>query len=227
MYWPCGCPRLRHESIGHAAQLIVNEATRAFAEMPGSAAAKRQAFVGAGWARFPQHGDDLRPFGITITNALTQDGWLPGAQPEFVGDVRILTDDSPYLWTDVGGLPAGRHAKLNRAIRNQVERGLSARALADLLIRETRQMADLNERIGRGLMVSSIPRSVTETGELIALASLPTDTKLTFAHLRHDDSLAGTEGPHVVRPGGVVFSNFRHEQHGHSETVSVTIVSPG
>jgi hypothetical protein len=37
-----------HESVGHGIQLILDEATRAFAAMPGSSAAKRQAFVAAG-----------------------------------------------------------------------------------------------------------------------------------------------------------------------------------
>lgn len=212
-----------HESISDGVQLIVDESTRAFAGMPGSAAAKRQAFVGIGWARFPDRGDDLLPFGVTITNALTQDGWLSEAQPEFVGDVRILVGDAPFLWTDVGGLPPDRKAKLNRAIRKQVDRGLSAATLAELFIRETRAMADINPRIGRGLMVSSIPKSVTETHDLTALSSLPTDAELTFAHLRHDDSVETREGPHVVRPGGRIFSNFQHTQDGDSETISVTL----
>lgn len=199
-----------HESVGHGVQLIVDEATRAFAEMPGSLANKRQAFVGVGWARFQHLGEELLPFAMTITNAINGNGeWLPGAMPEFIGDVRVLDGGWPYIWTDVGGLPQDRRLKLNRAIRNQVERDLSSAAMAELLIRETRVMAERNKRIGRGLMVNAIPWAVTQTHDLLALASMPTDSELTFAHLRHDASIEVTEGPHFVRPGGTVFSNFK------------------
>jgi len=213
-----------HESVGHGVQLIVDEATRAFAKLRAPRATKRQAFVGAGWARFEHLSDELMPFAVVITNALAENGWLPEAEPEFVGDVRVLHKGGGYIWTDVGGLPAKRKANLGRMIRRLADRQLTAAAMADLFIRETRAMADIDSRIGRGLMVSSIPKAVTQTHDLLALSSLPTDSELTFAHLRHDDSVVIREGPHVVRPGGRVFSDFQHsvDDEG-TETISVTL----
>ncbi len=213
-----------HESVGHGVHLIVDEATRAFTELQAPRAAKRQAFVGVGWARFEHLSDELLPFAIVITNALAEGRWLPEAEPEFVGDVRVLKKGDGYVWTDVAGLPVRQKANLDRMVRRLADRQLSAAAMADLFIRETRAMADIDSRIGRGLMVSSIPRAVTETHDLLALSSLPTDSELTFAHLRHDDSVDVREGPHVVRPGGRVFSNFQHmvDDEG-TETISVTL----
>lgn len=216
-----------HESVGHGIQLIVDEATRAFAATPGSSAAKRQAFVAAGWARFPHLGDDLHPFGLTISNAMDENGvWLRGALPQFSGRGKILHGPNwGYSWTHAGGLPAGRWIKLNRALRRMWEHGVSSAAIAEVFIAETRLMAERKgSRIGRGLMVNSIPKAATETHDLLALSGMPTGSELTFAHLRHDDSVETTTGPHVVRPGGRVFSNFTHTRHDDgSETVGVTI----
>lgn len=215
-----------HESVGHGVQLVVDESTRAFAEMRASRAAKRQAFVGVGWALFEHLSDDLLPFGVIITNALTEHGWLPEAEPTFVGDVKVLNQGGGYIWTDAGGLPDRRKTNLNRMVRRLADRRLTAAAMADLFIRETRAMAKADRRIGRGLMVSSIPRSVTATHDLLALSSLPTDSELTFAHMRHDDSVDVREGPHVVRPGGRVFSNFQHRIDADgTEMVAVTLGS--
>lgn len=216
-----------HESVGHGVQLVVDEATRAFASMRSPRASKRQAFVGVGWARFDEASDGLLPFGVIISNAFSDRGWLSEAQSEFVGDVKFLQRGGGCVWTDVGGLPGRRKADLNRMVRRIVDRRLSAAAMADLFIRETRTMADLDRRIGRGLMVSSIPRAVSTTQDLLALASLPRDSELTFAHMRHDDSIDILKGPHVVRPGGRVFSNFqRRIDADGTETVSVTLGSP-
>lgn len=213
-----------HESVGHGVQLVVDEATRAFAGMRMPRASKRQAFVGVGWARFEETGDRLLPFGVIISNAFADAGWLPEAQPEFVGDVRFLPSPGGSVWTDVGGLPVRRKAGLNRMVRCVVDRRLTAAAMADLFIRKIRTMADLDRRIGRGLMVSSIPRAVTETHDLLALSSLPTKSELTFAHMRHDDRVDVLEGPHVVRPGERVFSNFKHRiDVDGAETVEVTL----
>jgi hypothetical protein len=213
-----------HESVGHAVQLVVDEATRAFSDIRVPRASKRQAFVGVGWARFDEASDRLLPFGVIISNAFADTGWLPEARPEFVGDVRFLPSPGGSVWTDVGGLPVKRKTDLNRMVRRVVDRGLTAAAMADLFIRETRTMADFDPRIGRGLMISSIPRAVTETHDLLALSSLPKESELTFAHMRHDDSIDVLEGPHIVRPGGRVFSNFKHRIDADgSETVEVTL----
>lgn len=206
-----------HQSIGHGVQLIIDEATRAFAEMPGSPAAKRQAFVAAGWARFPHLGEELRPFGLTISNAINPQGnWLPAALPEFSGRGKILKGPRwGYAWTHAGGLPNGRAIVLNRMIARFVDRGLSPASMAELLIREIRAVAaDPASRVGRGLMVNSIPRAVTVTDDLLALSGMPTSSQLCFAHLHHDDVVGAVQGPHFVRPSGRVYSNFKawHEE---------------
>jgi hypothetical protein len=213
-----------YESVGHGVQLVVDEATRAFADMRVPRASKRQAFVGVGWARFDEAIDRLSPFGVVISNAYSDAGWLSEARPEFVGDVRFLPSPGGSVWTDLGGLPVRRKADLHRMVRRVVDRRLTAAGIADLFIRETRAMADLDQRIGRGLMISSIPRAATETQDLLALSSLPTESELTFAHMRHDDSIDVLEGPHVVRPGWRVFSNFSHRIDADgAETVEVTV----
>jgi hypothetical protein len=216
-----------HKSIRHGIQLVVDEATRAFAAMPGSLAAKRQAFVAAGWAQFDHLGSDLHPFGLTISNAIDQNGqWLAGAQPAFTGNGKILHGPRwGFSWTHAGELPRDRGIYVQRALRRMVERGVSLAAIANLFIKETRFMAKQpRSRVGRGLMVNSIPSAATKTNDLLALSSLPTETEMTFAHLRHDDSIQTTEGPHVVRPGGRVFSNFRQtlDDDG-TETISVDL----
>jgi hypothetical protein len=212
-----------HESIGHAVQLIIDEATRAFGQMPGSPAAKRQAFIGAGWARFPHLGHDLRPFGVTISNAMDSDGrWLSGALPTFSGRGTCLRGPSwGYAWTHAGRLPRDRAVLLNRMIQGVVGRGLSPATMAQLFIREIRHMADWDRSIGRGLMVNSIPSAVIGRQDLFAISSMPTTSELCFAHLRHDDTVSAALGPHFVRPGGRVFSNFRSWRDGDSEFVQV------
>lgn len=71
-----------HQSIGGAVQVIVDEATRAFRGIAGPQCRKHQAFVGAGWARFPHLGRALRPFGVTISNAFDEEGhWLWRQRP--------------------------------------------------------------------------------------------------------------------------------------------------
>ena len=209
-------------SIGDGVRLIVDEATRAFAEMPGSLAAKRQAFVGAGWTRFSP-ASELEPFCIIISNALARNGsWLPRALPEFSGEGKRL--HSGCIWTDLSRLPARRKTQLNRVLRNLRNRGLGAGAVARCFVNEVRAIADVDTSVGRGLMVNSIPRAATQTSDFLGLSGMPTSTDLTFGHLRHDDSLEVTEGPHVVRPGGHVFSSFKHVRHPDgSETVGVSL----
>lgn len=160
-----------HESVGHGIQLIVDEATRAFAEMPLPLSVKRQAFVAAGWARFNPEDDDLRPFGVIISNAVDQNGtWLAEALPSFTGFGQILQGPRGCSWTHAGGLPRARALSVYRSLRRMVEHDVSAAAIADLFVKETRFMAQQpNSRIGRGLMVSSIPRAATKTGNLFRL----------------------------------------------------------
>lgn len=217
-----------HQSMRHAVQLVVDEATRAFAQMPASPAAKRQAFVAVGWAHFPDVREDLSPFGLTISNALTQEGrWLPGAMSEFSGQGKVLKGpDSGFLWTHAGGLSDRRGAALNRAIGRVASRGLGPAAVSELLVREIREVADEpGSRVGRGLMVNCIPRAATGSDDLFALSSMPTNSELCFAHLRHDGSLEPTEGPHFVRPGGRLYSNFKAWREGDAELVQVDFKS--
>ena len=82
-------------------------------------------------------------------------------------------------------------------------------------------MAETDRSIGRGLMVNSIPRAVVGAHDLFAISSMPTATELCFAHLRHDDNVGVALGPHFVRPGGRVFSNFSSWREGNADIVQV------
>jgi|SRR5215211_4399456 len=102
-----------------------------------------------------------------------------------------------------------------------VKHGVGPAAMADIFINEVRRTAAVNKRVGRGVMVSSIPRAVLETDDLTAISSHPTRSELCFAHLRHDDVVGVAEGPHFVRPGERVFSNFKTWREGDAEYVQV------
>lgn len=171
--------------------------------------AKRHAFVAAGWAPAK---DGPRPFFLSISNALSRYGrWLERSKPEFVTRVDWLSRGAVFRF-DETGQPAP-HAVKQRVLKElSSPESRSASHVASILARAVRETAEVNETVGKGLLVTVLPRdTVSKTGglflgvdELIDLSgqiTFPTIDWPTSFYLPADVETGVVYAPHYVDEG--------------------------
>jgi hypothetical protein len=84
-----------------------------------------------------------------------------------------------------------------------------SRTSVDALVELVRDVADAgNQAVGRGVLLSAIPRRAIEAPTGITLASMPITEMATFKYFP-EGSLEGIDkGPEVANPGGFRTSDF-------------------
>jgi hypothetical protein len=187
-------------------QKLVNDATQALPETRVAPRYRRHAYVAAGWARL---GGDFRPYLAHVSNFLDREGNpLSTLRERFEGFASFLRDEERFRL-----LIAGQHLRhderveLERNIRRGVKRGLQPHEISRLLVVQARQTAATNRSVGRGLLVTAIPRkAVTAEQESplpgqIILASPPGGLTSTFLYLSPSDDEGVQYGPIYVCEG--------------------------
>jgi hypothetical protein len=187
-------------------QKIVNDATNAFRSP--SLRGRRHAFVGAGWADFG--GGVFQPYLACVSNFFERgQGWLPNARDHFTGWVHSLGQDQWFFFVAGQSIAEDERRRLERAIRHGVERSVATHELTRLLVVQAREVAQRNSSVGRGLLVTAIPRASVEndTGERFIAAGPPEENLGTFLYYPPgaDD---GTQYGPIYVCGGTTMMNF-------------------
>jgi hypothetical protein len=151
-----------HGNPNKAVEALKQAATDDFRKIALPAARKRHAFVGCGWTRVG--GRDpraLEPTIMLVSNALEDGRWRVEAHDEFTFGRARLRPGVPFTFYATGQrLPAGIARGLIRQIEAAQGHGSGPGVIARLLGRAVRDVAASNSAVGRGLLVSILPKKV-------------------------------------------------------------------
>jgi hypothetical protein len=197
-------------SMFEVLRMLANDASAAFGRIRvPDTRWKRHTFVGAGWAtRAP--GAPLSPCIWSVSNCVGLD-FMPLAEP--TPEFRILTYECsgvPFVLNSVGqSIPTSIKRELKKNIERCLSRQTSALPLAELMVRAVRNVALTNSAVGRGLLISAIPRAALEadTPGILFLASEPMPDERTFLYISEGNETATQLAPIYVCHG-MTMSNF-------------------
>jgi hypothetical protein len=144
-----------------------NAGNRDFAGLPVRPSIKRLAVVGSGWAVFSSGDGEPEPFLVCVSNFDGGDKWLDEAQGKFkirwFFPQRLKRFDPEHgghefgIWTAGQNVPHKRQRRLIRQLENNFQRTDSLTPVARAITEEFRSLARVNSRIGKGMVVISIP----------------------------------------------------------------------
>lgn len=172
-----------------------------------SAELRRHAFVAIGWAQFPD-GDGFEPYIQSIHN------FGPGGQTldHFVGGGYRLEGRLDQSRTVCHGqeLSDSERRQMNRQLETlPIDPEFAARA-SSVLADTVRAVAARNDRVGRGLLITVMPRGSILSGDTggLQVAGGPLPDQQTFLYVPRDQDETVIYGPTVVC-GGMAVSDFR------------------
>jgi hypothetical protein len=171
---------------------------------------KRHAFAGIGWARFDGIGE-MVPYMVRIQNYL--DGG--GADQLKPDDFRYAVDRLPQVDNPIMVTWVGQELGPEKAMLEELKKGDPASKdygpyAAEVLAGIVRAVAGRNALVGRGLLISALPKWAIHPGstETFLLSSGPTWDELTFLHVPSDSEDPVMRGPLYVCEGRQM-SNFQ------------------
>jgi hypothetical protein len=165
---------------------------------------RRHAFVGVGWARFNGVGD-LEPYWIQIHNMDEA-----GVMEKFDGGWERLEPDKQIKVNWMGQeLEDAEIADLDQLNINPHDEHFADYAV-DVLAGIARRVAKRNDLVGRGLLITVLPRESIHPGEVggIVLSGPPTAGTQTFLYLPPNDNQVVVHGP-TYTCEGMQMSNFK------------------
>lgn len=165
---------------------------------------RRHAFVGTGWARFDGKGD-MAPYIAQIHNfPKSKDRHAPAADKFAVAILRLPEGEKQisvnWMGQELEEPETAMLEQLKRADPRSREYGEHA---AQVMVRVVRSVASRNELVGRGLLISSLPRWAIHPreAETFVVASGPMAGELTFLHLPANADEPVIRGPRYVCEG--------------------------
>lgn len=164
-------------------------------------------FVAAGWARF-EGASEFEPYVGYVSNAMDDAGdYLDTATDTFkLRTKRLGPDDGGYLAQTPRVISAGdMSALIQRAVA--VGEMAGGAALIHSLAERVQEAAGTDSLVGRGLMISVLPRQAIEAGNGMIVAAPPSDETATFTYVSSDGATIETYGPIVVS-GGMIVTGF-------------------
>jgi hypothetical protein len=187
------------QSPTQALEAIASRATDAF-RRSSQLRNKRHAFVGVG---FGSISNQLRPLLCVISNYTdTQDRQAGGVRDTFTYDCTMLDPrNSFYLFpagqrlheSEVGAFIANARSVVKRA---------DAPAMAELLVRKVREVADRTETVGKDVMITIFPKSVVPFSSIATSFEPKTLTdQATFRYRPSDDRSDIFYAPAIVCGG--------------------------
>jgi len=184
------------------AEFIAKRATEAVNRVSTTLELKRLALVGVGWGKHPRQ-EGLKPIYVIISNSHNSNGrWLSQAQPEFSVLVFTPPDDLPVMLVSDGQmLGSALRKRVLRLLNKCVEKELSPKTIARILVATARNVASSNALVGRNLLVSSIPKESVHPGSLNLIGHLPLNRRQTFTYVPENTSLHVQYGPYVFSNG--------------------------
>jgi hypothetical protein len=192
------CPRA---SLTTTLEFIAKSATETVKRINTTPMLKRLALVGVGWGKL--HGQDLKPIYVIVSNSHNPEGrWLSQALPKF--SVLAFTPPSNLpvmLVSDGQPLKSELRKRVSRLLKRCVKKGLSPKSMTRVLVATVRNVASSNARVGRNLLVSSIPKNSVHIGSTKLIGQSPTSNHLTFMYVPEDKYSQVQYGPHVFHHG--------------------------
>jgi hypothetical protein len=179
---------------------------------------QRQAFVAVGWARF---GDNVRrspvtpeqftPYLARISNFHGNDGAeLATVNAEFSVFLHMQPAGGGYVLDVPRHLSDEERRRLVKDLRD-ADRARSVNELVEILGDQVRAVADRDSGVGRGLMISVLPRAALgDASALTVLAGGPNPEAQSFLYVPPSGDTAVQLGP-VATCGQGVAAGFRAE----------------
>jgi hypothetical protein len=146
-------------------ETIADNATRVFKTLRIHPELKCHTFLGVGFSSVPGKPNTLRPLAITISNCMDKRGQIMrSANPRFAVQVSTIPPRKPLLFVSAGQiLNRDETIRLQRFLRRHITRGGGLNGVARLLASQIRLVAQRNRFVGKGLMVSALPRKAVGT----------------------------------------------------------------
>jgi hypothetical protein len=200
------------------AEHIAERASEAVSRINAPLNLKRLAYVGVGWARLVGE-DEFRPIYTIISNAHSQSGsWLPEAQSKFVVLPFTLPDDeSVMLVADGQPLDNELRKRVLRQLQSCVQKELSPKAIARILVATARYVAARNTMVGRNLLVNSIPKDSVRVRSARLVGNYPMKNSATFAYVPENKSIHIQYGPHTFAYGVSMKDMVVHQMPNYSQ----------
>lgn len=164
---------------------------------------KRHAFVGVGWTRFDGVGE-MEPYIVSIQNHLNHSEGEQLAPDDFRYSIdRLPRHERPIMVSWVGQELGPEEAMLEELKRGDPGSKSYGPFAAEVLSGVVRAVADRNQFVGKGLMISALPKWAIHPGstETFLLSSGPAWDQLTFLHVPSDESDPVMRGPLYVCEG--------------------------
>ncbi len=192
-------------SFTTTAEYIAKRATEVVYHLNTTPELSRLAFVGVGWSK-PPGKDELYPVYTIISNAHDEHGqWLATAQSQFSVLHFSPPNDMPVMLVS-DGQPLNREyrKRVVRLLGKCVEKGIGPNTIARILVATVRSVASTNSRVGRNLLVNSIPKASVSIGRLSLFGHSPTPNTMTFAYVPENTSVKIQYGPIVFHYGTLI-----------------------
>lgn len=200
---------------------LCEEATLKFRSRPLSglpAKARRCAFVGVGWAKFSGE-PSFTPYRTLVSNfheARDSDMKLvelPNARGEFRAFTRKLgSDEGGSVEAYPDAMSSERALALRDELRDATGKGADDRVITQIMGETIRERSRYNNLIGRGLLITVIPRAAVEVasggnaGIFISGPANPSSATFLYVPAQSWETIA--YGPIYVGRG-VVISDFK------------------
>lgn len=180
---------------------------------------QRHAFVGVGWARFggdptmaPARPEEFQPYLAGISNFHDADGReLDTVQDRFSIFLRVLPPGGGGFVFDLPRHLSQPETDQLAARLEAADRVRSVETLVEILANQIHAVADRDPGVGRGLMISILPRrGLGDPSGFTALAGGPTAEAQTFLYVPPSGDTTIQLGP-VATCGNGVIAGFRSE----------------
>jgi hypothetical protein len=166
---------------------------------------RRHAFVGVGWGRESPE-TDLVPHMVRIGNFRATE---PADDRFTINFVRLDEPAAIRVWWDGQLLTPEEESDLNKLNALDSSSVDFANGASFVLGEIVRRVASRNDAVGRGLLITVMPRKSIREGESDwrLMAAPASADEQTFLYVAPDDRQGIVYGPTIVSGGGV-FSNF-------------------
>jgi hypothetical protein len=175
---------------------------------------KRHEFIGAGWAKFPDSGGEFEPYAAAVSNFRGVLRERIPLQEEFLRITFRKQTDQDAILLDGG-------YELSNSERDAIWQNLAVAARSEkpvygfieVLIKAIRDVAAHVETVGRGALVTCLPRAAVERArtEHLLLLGDPEEDENTFLYVGADDNNLVQYGPIVTTTSGGIMSGFKVE----------------
>ncbi len=190
----------RATQLVEAAEIIRDEATRAFTPLPYSPRDSRLAIVLGGWDTAAD--GRLLPLMGVISNSLDQQlKWLSTARRSFEFHQSWLATPNQFILHELGAtVPGPVKYPLVRALLRGFPKGIREWSVLRLLVRSARAVSDLDSSVGPWLLTVNIPNP-NQSWPTGIMSGPPSLGAMTFVDFNYPSERGTRASPHFACRG--------------------------